>query len=131
MVKHSENIAIPSSADMPRPVFFLFPKEKFLRIKVYKRHLQRTTHVKALQRKPLEDELTFKSKHLATLEQELSDTLTQLQSHTSKIDFSALKLWLTRKQFRVVAKIKLTHENKLRKLQLSPLSSGLNVDSHF
>ena len=46
----------------------------------------------------------------------------------SKIDFSALKLWLTRKQFKVVDKIKQTHENKLRKLQLSPLSSGLNVD---
>ena len=94
---------------------------------MYKRHLQRTTHVNALQRKLLKDKLTFKSKHLTSLERELFATLTELQSHTSKIDFSALKLWLTRKQFRVVDKIKWTHENKLRKLQLSALSSDLNI----
>ena len=45
---------------------------KFLRIEVYKRHLQRTTHVNALQRKLLKDELTFKNKHLEVLERELS-----------------------------------------------------------
>ena len=101
---------------------------KFLRIKVYKRHLQHTTHVNALQRKLLEDELTFKGKHLEALERELSDTLAQLQSHIGKIDFSALKLWLIRKQNRVVNKIKQIHEKKLRKLQLSPLSAGLRVD---
>ena len=101
---------------------------KFLRIKVYKRHLQQTTHANALQRKLLEDELTFKGKHLEALERQLSDTLAQLQSRIVKIDFSALKLWLVRKQNGVVNKIKQSHEKKLRKLQLSPLSAGLSVD---
>ena len=101
---------------------------KFLRIKVYKKHLQRTTHVNTLQRKLLEDELSCKGKHLEALERQLSDTLAQLQSHIGKVDFSALKLWLVRKQKRVVNKIKQIHEKKLRKLQLSPLSAGLSVD---
>ena len=87
---------------------------KFL--KVYK-HLQRTMHINAAPRKLLEK--TFKGQHLVALEGKLSDPLNKLQAHTSQLDFSALKLWLTRNQLRVVNKIKQTHKKKLPKLQLS------------
>ena len=44
------------------------PIPNFLHIQVYKKHLQRTTHVNTLQRRLVEDELSCKGKHLEALE---------------------------------------------------------------
>ena len=62
------------------------------------------------------------------LERKLSALLTQLQSHTGKIDLSALEFWLIRKQDEVANKIKYVHEKKVCKLEMFPLFVGLNVD---
>ena len=48
---------------------------KFLRIKLYKRHLQRTSHVRELQRKLLERETSSKSRHLQELQHKLANAL--------------------------------------------------------
>ena len=75
---------------------------KCLRVKVYKRHLQHTSHVRELQQKLLEKELSSKCRHLEKLQRSLTEALTTLPATISIIDFSTLKLWLNNKQLRVV-----------------------------
>ena len=59
---------------------------KFLRKKVYKYHLQSTSHVRNLKQTILETELRSKGKNLKKLQKKLTNALTTLQSY-----FSALK----------------------------------------
>ena len=77
-----------------------------LRIKGYKCHLQRTSHVRELQCKLLENELSSKCRHVKKLQR----TLTTVQTSISIIDFSAVKLWLNSELLKLVCKIKHTHE---------------------
>ena len=51
---------------------------KFLHIKLYKRHLQRTSRVRELQRKLLEREMLSKGRHLQELQHKLTNALSTL-----------------------------------------------------
>ena len=72
--------------------------------------------------------MSAKGNHLQKLQHTLTNALSTLQASISTIDFRALKLWLSRKQIKVADKMKRTHEKKLAKLPVSPLS-GLHVDN--
>ena len=73
--------------------------------------------------------MSAKGNPLQELQHTLTNALSTLQASISTNDFSTLKLSLTRKQIKVVEKIKKTHEKKLAKVSLSPLKSALNADN--
>ena len=102
---------------------------KFLRIKLYRRTLERSGDCITWQKKLLHKEITYKQKDLQRLETKLSGQLNVLKALMSIIDFSALKLWLTRKQNNVNKKTKNVHEKKLNRLGIQALTSGLDTTS--
>ena len=58
---------------------------KLLHLKIYKRHLQPTVHVRELQRKHLVKELSSKGHHLKDFQHALTNALKTLETSISKL----------------------------------------------
>ena len=99
---------------------------KFLRIRLYKRHLEKSDLCRSLQRKLLDNEIRTKRREVTTRENMVKENETKLKQLVSNIDFSCIRLWIHRKQRNIVRDTRLVHKRKLDRLGISPIDNFLD-----
>ena len=99
---------------------------KFLRIKLYRRGLERTDAHKAYQLDLLRDEISYKFRSLHGLKRELTALQKQLKNIVSCLDYSCLSLNTSRKQSKINEKTRAIHDKKLFNLGISPIRHHLD-----
>jgi len=101
---------------------------KFLRIRLYKKQLEKSKLCKSWQLKLLNNEIASKNRRLHQLRDEADSLSQEIKNSLSSLDYSCLNLWLQRKQRSFIEKTKKTHEKKLNGLGISPIKSYLDPD---
>lgn len=101
---------------------------KFLRIRLYRKVLENSSMCKSWQMKLLRDEIKFKNRQLQQRTSELNTALDTMKTFMSAIDFSCIRLWLTRKQQQCIKQVNNRHQKKLYQLGISPIASDLKAD---
>ena len=101
---------------------------KFLRIRLYRRPLERTPLCNSFQRKLLLNEIRFKRKALALKHTKLEETRAALKECVSALDYPCIQLWLQRRQDTTNKQTRRIHEQKLHKLGIARATNVLEPD---
>ena len=101
---------------------------KFLRIKLYRRTLERSPNCKAWQMNLLKKEIQRQDRELSRKSVELSRIKAQFAGIVGSLDSSCVNLWLNNKQDLINRNTDRIHSRKLQRLGISPISQKLDVD---
>ena len=100
---------------------------KFLRIKLYRRTLEKSPRCTAWQTELLRKEIQLKEKELNSKEIERNRVKSEFTNIVGKIDSACINLWLSNKQRTIDRNTDSVHNSKLHRLGISPLSQKLDV----